>query len=180
MKQNLILQQPKPLNPRQERFAEFVAGGMAATVAYGKAGYSNTGRNAEGNASALMEKHGVKQRIAELRKRAAAKAEFTRDDMVQWLVGALKTPVGEIDQNHRLAQELTTDELVVEKKGTKTIKRRVKSVGKIECARLLCDMMGWKAPEKREIDLGCSSLDSVRERAKVVVSALARQFEPRD
>ncbi len=97
--------------------------------------------------------------------------------MVQWLVDALKTPVGEIDQNHPLAQELTTDEVFVEKKGSKVIKRRIKTVGKNECARLLCDMMGWKAPEKREIDLGTKTLDAVREKALSIVSPLARAIE---
>ena len=119
----------------------------------------------------------MKDRIAELRARSAEKADFSRDDMVQWLVDALKTPVGEIDQNHPLAQELTTDEVFVEKKGSKVIKRRIKTVGKNECARLLCDMMGWKAPEKREIDLGTKTLDAVREKALSIVSPLARAIE---
>jgi hypothetical protein len=162
------------LNARQEKFAQLVASGMPAIRAYVKAGYTG---NAEKCAFGITENPGIKKLIAELREKASAKAEFTRDDMVQWLVGALKTPVGEIDQNHPLAQELTTDEVFVEKKGATSTKRRIKTVGKNECARLLCDMMGWKAPEKREIDLGTKTLDAVREKAMSIASPLARSIE---
>lgn len=166
----------KPLNPRQELFAEFVASGMSATSAYIKAGYNVTQKAAETAGPRLLGNVAVGKHIADLRKKASEKTEFTRYDMVQWLVSALKTPIGEIDENHFLAQEFTTEEMILKNQGGRIIKRRVKTVGKIECARLLCDIVGWKEPEKREINIGATSLDSVRERAKQIVSALARPF----
>jgi phage terminase small subunit len=169
---------PRPLNVRQEKFAQLVAGGMPAIRAYVKAGYSSNGRNPEGSASRLMlDNAGVAQRIAELKAGNEKRSEFTRDDMVQWLVDALKTPVGNIDETHHLAQEMVSEEIFVEQKGGQILKRRIKTVGKNECARLLCDMMGWKAPEKREIDLGDKTLDAVREKAANIVSPLARLAE---
>lgn len=167
----------KPLSVRHAKFCEGIAAGLSGREAYKAAGYKVSDKSADEGASILSRNSKVKDRIAELRARSAEKADFSRDDMVQWLVDALKTPVGEIDQNHPLAQELTTDEVFVEKKGSKVIKRRIKTVGKNECARLLCDMMGWKAPEKREIDLGTKTLDAVREKALSIVSPLARAIE---
>lgn len=67
------------MNIRQRRFAELVASGVPAMRAYGDAGYSTKGRNAQGNASALMENHGVKEMIAQLQKENRKLATKTRE-----------------------------------------------------------------------------------------------------
>ena len=150
---------------RQERFAELVASGVPATRAYAEAGYSNKGKNADAHASRLVENGGVKERIAELRARTSAKLELKREDLARHLMAAVMTPVGEVDANSPLVQEFSID-----REGRKL----VRMIGKIESARLLCEMMGWKEPEKHVVDAGRISLDAIRERAKTMASALSR------
>ena len=180
---------PGRLNTRQELFAELVASGTPATVAYRKAGYSDKGRNAEGNACRMMENDGVAERIAALKAQTAAKAEFKRDDLVRILAAAIQTPIGEIDERNPLAQEYTEDAIAGGSRGTLkrgqvasgnetvepvVIRRRVKCIGKIEAARLLCEIMGWKSPDQLVVDDGPKRLESIAERAANVVSALSR------
>jgi NADH dehydrogenase/NADH:ubiquinone oxidoreductase subunit G len=67
------------MNVRQERFAELVASGVPAMRAYAGAGYSNTGKNAEANATRMMGNEGVKERIAELRQENRQLARKTKE-----------------------------------------------------------------------------------------------------
>jgi phage terminase small subunit len=76
----------KPLSVRQERFAEFVASGKPATVAYEMAGYAG-GRNAEANACRLMDNDGVKALIAKLRKPQTEDAELNKEEKLRILAG---------------------------------------------------------------------------------------------
>lgn len=73
------------MNIRQERFAELVASGIPASRAYPEAGYSGRGKNAQGNASALMENHGVIARLAELQKETRKVARLTKEQKLEIL-----------------------------------------------------------------------------------------------
>jgi phage terminase small subunit len=65
---------PGPLkNARHERFAQELAKGEAASVAYKNAGYSAVGNSAEVAASRLFKNAKVEERVAELRTRIAEK-----------------------------------------------------------------------------------------------------------
>ena len=158
------------INARQERFAQFVASGIPDTTAYIQAGYKNSEKNGERNAWQLKENQGVKARIAELLAKNAEKSEYKRADLVKLLVSVLKTPVDEVDETHVLAQEVTTDAI----RGG-IVRTKVKMMGKIESARLLVEIMGWKEPEKHEVDVGPRMLDAIKERAERVASALDLQ-----
>jgi phage terminase small subunit len=66
---------PGPLkNARHERFAQELAKGEAASVAYRNAGYSAVGNSAEVAASRLFKNVQVANRVAELRSKIANKA----------------------------------------------------------------------------------------------------------
>jgi phage terminase small subunit len=66
---------PGPLkNARHEKFAQELAKGDAASVAYRAAGYSATGNSAEVAASRLFKTVKVAERVAELRGKIADKA----------------------------------------------------------------------------------------------------------
>ncbi len=153
------------MNVRQERFAELVATGVPAMRAYAEAGYSNRGKNAQGNASALIENHGVKARIAEIRAKTSAKLDLKREDLARHLMAVVMTPIGKLDANSPMVQEF-----VIDREG----RTRMKMIGKIEAARLLCDMMGWREPEKMVVDAGTNALDAIRERARSFKSVLNR------
>ena len=54
--------------------------------------------------SLLRANESVSARIEELRARNAEKCQLSRDQAVQYLVEILKTPIGEVTVDHRLAQ----------------------------------------------------------------------------
>ncbi|MEI6654443.1 MAG: terminase small subunit [Verrucomicrobiota bacterium] len=157
----------KPLNSRQEKFAQLVASGMPATPAYVAAGYKVTTKVAGTNGPRMLEFAGVAARIKELRTKTSERSEFKRADLVRFLVAVLQTPVGELEANSPLVQEITTDAI-----GNTTTRKRVKMMGKAESARLLVDIMGWKAPEHHVVETGPKALDAIKDRAAAVASAL--------
>lgn len=160
-------QKPRGLNSRQEAFAQLVASGMPATPAYIEAGYKVSTKVAGTNGPRMLDFAGVAARIKELRAKASENSEYKRADLVKLLVSVLQTPVGNVDEKHVLAQDVTSDTI-----GEATIRKRVKMMGKIEAARLLVDMMGWKAPEHHVVETGPKTLAGVKERAERVASVL--------
>ncbi|MCX6879381.1 MAG: terminase small subunit [Verrucomicrobia bacterium] len=140
---------------------------MPATPAYIAAGYKVSTKVAGTNGPRMLDFAGVAARINELRAKASERSEFKRADMVRFLVAVLQTPVGELEANSPLAQEISTEAI-----GETTIRKRVKMMGKIECARLLVDIMGWRAPEHHVVETGPKALDAIKERAERVASVL--------
>ena len=132
------------------------------------------GRNAERNAWVLVrENQGVKARIAEIQAVTEARAQFSRDDMAEFLAAIITTPINQIDGSHRLAQEFVVEE--TKETGTRIKKRtRIKIVGKLEAARLLCEINGWKSPTEIQVDDGPNRLADIEARAANVVSLLDR------
>ena len=70
--------------------------------AFKRAGYVD--ESAHQNAYRLRANESVAARIEELRARNAEKSQLSRDEVVQYLVEILKTPIGEVTVDHRLAQ----------------------------------------------------------------------------
>ncbi len=140
---------------------------MAGGPAYIEAGYKVSPPVAKANACRLLTNANVAGRIKELRANASEQSDFKRADLVRFLVAVLQTPIGQLDANSPLVQEITTDAI-----GEATVRKRVRMMGKIECARLLVDIMGWKAPEQVVVESGPKALDAIKERAERVASAL--------
>ena len=128
-------------NARHERFAQLVASGKYSDMeAFKQAGYSAS--SAQQNAHRLSENEGVKARIAELKGRNAEKCEMAREQAVQYLVEILKTPIGEVTADHRLAQSYDA------KSG------KIELPNKLGAMQLLAKMCGWNEPEKHEFEHG--------------------------
>jgi phage terminase small subunit len=98
----------KPLNVRQERFAQLVASGMAASRAYQNAGYKSTGNAAESSAVQLLRNPKVVAYVDDLKNRAKRKNEnavfLTIEEKRTFLREVVTTPVGQVDASSRLAQ----------------------------------------------------------------------------
>jgi hypothetical protein len=125
-------------NPRHDRFAQLVASGkFSHSEAFRQAGYAENG--AKENASRLMTNDNVSARIEELRARNAEKCQLSRDQAVQYLVEILKTPIGEVNVDHRLCQSYDA------KSG------KVELPSKLGAMQLLAKMCGWLEPEKHEV-----------------------------
>ena len=81
----------KPLNIRQQRFCEFVACGDSQAESYLKAGFKVPRNDARKHASALMTKHDIKARVAELRKPQTRKLLLTKDRHRQLLMAVAES-----------------------------------------------------------------------------------------
>jgi len=139
--------QPKderPINDRMRRVCELVVSGHPAGRAYELAGYSARGDAADQNASQLLRKPKVAAYLQTLRDQASKNAEFSRDDLVGFLVKVIKTPISEVGQDSQLAQKCRVDAeggFLVE------------MPGKILAAKQLAEIMGWNKPQEVKVDL---------------------------
>jgi hypothetical protein len=142
----------RPLSDQQRRFCQFVVQGKPAGRAYELAGYAARGDVADVKACNLVRKGKVAEYLATLRAEASRKAEFTRDDLVGYLVQVLKTPVGEVTAESPLCQRMKVDEaggFLVE------------MPGKIAAAKQLAEIMGWNKPQEVKVDLSTKLADII-------------------
>lgn len=138
----------KPLdNPKWEKFAQDVANGATGVEAY-KANISNecTTKSAIERASQLLRDINVSSRVESLREKAKETLEthlgWDRLKAMTYLVEILETPGGEVDQNHRLAQEISYDS---------DGQMKIKLPSKGDALKQLTAMVGWNEPEKVEV-----------------------------
>lgn len=125
----------RPLkNPRWERFAQALAEGKSATESYAEAGYSPN----QGNSSLLKSNQMVSERLDFL-------LDFTLAEGRRYLADILRTPIGKIDADHPLCQELTRVE------GAEFSSTKIKMPGKLDAFDKMAKLKGWYAPEKSEI-----------------------------
>jgi hypothetical protein len=99
-------------------------------------------RNGKRECCSVRDNESVAARIEELRARNAEKCQLSRDEAVQYLVEILKTPVGEVTADHRLAQSYDA------KSG------KIELPNKLGAMQLLAKLCGWNEPEKHEIEHG--------------------------
>lgn len=137
-------QKERPINDRMRRVCELVVSGHPAGRAYELAGYASRGEAADVCASQLLAKPKVAKYLATLRAEASIKAEFTRDDLVGFLVQVIKTPVGEVGEKNPLAQRVK-----IEAEGGFLIEMP----NKMAAAKQLAEVMGWNKPQEVKVDL---------------------------
>ena len=182
----------RPLNIRQERFAEFVASGMPATKAYMKAGYSNDPRIAEAHASRLVENGGVKARIAELRQPQTKAALRKKDDNLRYLAEVIGTALRDIGPDSPLCVEYSEDLVGGGNRGKlrrgkadsgnevieeAVLRRRVKKPCPLRAIEIYSRLLGHFEPDRVEVEAGPKTLLSIKERAEQVSSALIKKYE---
>lgn len=142
----------RPITDRMRQFCEGVVAGFPAGRAYERAGYTARGDSADQAASRLLGTAKVAAHLTILRTAAARKAEFTRDDLVCWLVEIIKTPISEVGEGHRLAQKVKVDE----------VSTSIEMPGKLGAAKQLADIMGWAKPQEVKVDVSEKLADIVR------------------
>jgi len=123
------------------------------------------GDTARTNASRLLANANVAARVEHLKREGAKNAEADVGEVIRLCLNIMRTPVGYVDEESPLAQEVTREEMGGPngqlKRGnadsgneevTPTImKVKVKIPGKLEAAKLLTEIKGWKKPQ--EVDL---------------------------
>ena len=128
-------------NPKHEKFAQLVVGGMSACQAYMEiTGCSvNSGQK---NAWRLRENDGVVTRIAELQARNEQKAEMSRAEAVKYLAEVIRSKPSEADEENNLC------ELAITKQGPVAV-----FPSKLGAVSQLAKMCGWNEPEKVELGM---------------------------
>lgn len=163
---------PALKNTRHEAFAQAVANGSSGVQAY-RAHVAQEGSKTSAcmtGASILLDDPNVAQRVQELKKKCEQIAEkrfdFTKQKLIGYLLEVIETPVGELDQNHRLANEVTRDEIMGgDAEDTATITRvKIKGISKAEAAKQLAALCGWNEAEKLEI--GVTGLEALAKRLR--------------
>lgn len=130
-------------NPRHEMFAQKVALGMEQGAAYEESGFEARGKSAHESASRLVKDKDVAARITQLRSEAAAKVQMTKEQLLEFLVEVVKTPAGNVTDDHRLCQSY---------KHTDT-ERSLKIPDKLRAAELLSKLCDWQAPDRISMDV---------------------------
>jgi len=132
------------ITPQQEKFVElYLTNEKDAGSAYIKAGYkAKNPATAHAGASRLLKQPYVVNAIEARRQKLREAAHLSRMDVVGFLCDTIKTPVGEIDENHKLAQEHSCEE------SENRSSSRIKMPSKLEAVKILVGMMGWNEPEK--------------------------------
>lgn len=80
---------------------------------------------------------------------------LSRDWLVQWLMNVLETPVGDITTDHELAQEWKAARKWrgQGENAEEWEEIEVKMPNKLQAAALLCQILGYKAPEKATVTI---------------------------
>jgi len=135
----------KKLTVGQKKFVEGLLLGKSQKQAYIDAGYK--AKHPTNASHTLAQKDFIQAEIEKRMKPLKDKVDFTRIDMANYWIDILKTPIGEVDMNHRLCQEYnyTATEDVE--------KTQVKMPSKTEAGKALTALMGWNEPEKKELSL---------------------------
>ncbi len=150
---------PALKNPKWEKFAQAIANGATGVQAYRDevAEEGSKTNTCMTQASILLSDPKIAQRVEELQKLAETTLEkrlgWNKEKALTYLVEILETPVGEVDEMHRLAQEIGYDQ-----QGQK----KVKLPGKGDAMKQIAAMAGWNAPEKKEIS-GSIGLENLSE-----------------
>jgi hypothetical protein len=133
-------------NAAHEVFAQRCAEGMSGAAAY-RSAVSSTCKadSAIQQASRLLADVKVRSRVEELRKQAndilRDRLGVTKETLLAYYLEIMETAPGDIDAQHRLAQEVTDTEYG----------KRVKMPSKLEAAKQIALLSGWHAAEKVEI-----------------------------
>lgn len=136
------------LNVRERKFVDLYLAGRPAGRAVEEAGYTTTTvGSSDVLGSELIRKPKIAAVILRDRKLAAEAAQLQRWEIVGFLCDVVRTPVGQVDEQSNLAQEVTRDEI-----GEALVRTKIKMPAKLDAVKQLCAMLGWNAPEKVEID----------------------------
>lgn len=160
---------PALKNPKWEKFAQAIANGATGVQAYrDEVAVDCTTKTAIEQASRLLADRNVSARVEELQKLAETTLEkrlgWNKEKALTYLVEILETPVGEVDEMHRLAQEVTRDEIGGqqgrlkqgqyeegnERQSQPGERVKIKLPSKADAMKQIATMCGWNEPEKVE------------------------------
>ncbi len=137
-------------NSRHELFPQHYAAGLGASEAFRRTvGPNGPGyKDADVQADKWMKRPGVRGRVEELQKAQSDKCEISRDEFRAYLISVMRTPCGQIHQDHPLCQSVRS---WTGKDGAATT--MVSMPDKLKAAEMLGKMCGWME-NKLTLDTG--------------------------
>jgi len=141
-------------NPARERFCQLYADGrFSGRSCYAQAFGSENDGTCRTEACTLLTKPDIQQRIAWLREESLKNWKCEKEEVMRFLHAVVMTPVGYVDEESPLAQEVTRDIIEKGEDEPDVLKVRVKMPGKKECAELLAKMQGWEKPAEVKLNV---------------------------
>lgn len=171
-------------NGQWERFCLLMAQGVYSNKSCYAQVYPGSSEAAARSSSAeLLTNPNIRARIEWLKKKAVDEFVSDKAELVRWLHHAVYTPVGFIDEESPLAQEVKWEEVQAggargqlrrgdeesgneESEPVTIVKREVKAVGKKECAALLMKIQGWEKPKEVTLTMAYEPPSKALERAQ--------------
>lgn len=164
------------LSKKQKQFVDLYLEGLAAGVAYVRAGYSQNG--AAVSASKLLKTPNVIAYMEAEQQAMSERSRIKKWQVLEFLSEVITTPIGDVDESSTLCQEYTRTEIggpqgqlrrgsydrgneVEESPAALLVK--IKMVGKIDAIDRMAKMLGWYAPEKHQLDASDELADLIRE-----------------
>lgn len=131
------------LTDKETAFCRYVASGLNQVTAYWKAGYRASNQNsAHSCASQIAARAHVSAYLRQLREASFTANVLTLAEKRAGLADAWRTPVGQVDENHPLAQEVTIKEYTDKEGNVTGTEKKVKMVGKLEALKLDAQLAG--------------------------------------
>ena len=144
-------------NSRHEKFAQAVASGLSGSEAYRQVVGAAAGKNADVMADQLMNQHGVRERVAELKEANSRKATLSREQTIEFLCNVIGTSAAKVDADSPLVQS-------AEFLDGKPMRLRIPD--KIAAVKELTKICGWATPNRIELaatDTLAEFINSIRE-----------------
>lgn len=178
-------------NVRLERFFELVASGEKPADAYIAAGFKVSREVARRNAHRALSKADAQTRIAELRKPQTKAALRKKDDNLRFLAEVIGTALSNVGPDSPICVEYVEEFIAGgargklkrgkaprgnEAVGVDIIRRRVKKCDPLRAIEIYSKLLGHFEPDRVEVETGPKTLQSIKERAAQVSSALVRRY----
>lgn len=142
------------VNPAHERFCQLYSDGrFSGRSCYAQAFGSENDGTCRTEAWTLLTKPDIQQRIAWLREESLKSWKCEKEEVMRFLHAVVMTPVGYVDEESPLAQEVTRDIIEKGEDEPDVLKVKVKMPGKKECAELLAKMQGWEKPAELKLNV---------------------------
>ncbi len=144
------------LNGHHETFCQKMALGVFSNYSCYLQAYPEetvTAAAARVNASKLLTNANIQARIAWIRAEALKNVKITLEQQLLWYQAVAETPVGYIDEESPLAQEVERTITGTEEEGVVT-KVKVKSPSKMDARKQIDKLMGFEKPQELNVNLG--------------------------
>lgn len=151
---------------QQERFCQLMALGAYSNYScYAQAYEGCTLETARANSSRLLTNANIRARIAWIREDSLKEVKIRIEESLRWYQTVRDTPVGYVDEESPLAQEVQKEIEGTEETGP-ILKVKIKIPSKMDAQRQIDKLMGFEKPQEINLNLPYEPPSKALERAK--------------